>query len=258
MNCREVQVLLHAYLDGELDLAHSLALERHLQTCSTCQSEYQSYQVLTTALKEHSMYFRAPPTLRKRIYRALPQSAPRHAQRASLIRLSVAGLLLFLLGGLAFWGLSSSLFHSTEDNHMAQAVIDSHERSLINNHLVDLSSSDPNLLKGWFESKLGFSPPVADLTPQRYILIGGRVDVLDNCAVAAIVYKSGSHIITLFAWPASRPAEHQTFFLQGYSLTHWSTSGMDCWVVADLNEEQMQRFARLIDQHQVFAAVKQH
>lgn len=251
MNCKETQRLLDAYLDGELDVAHSLAVEQHLQTCTVCQRVYQGSRTLSTAIKGGSLYFQAPSSLQKRVRLALPSSTPasRSARHISWPWLSAAALLLLVLGGLAFWGLTRLRSDTSDDNRMAQAVIDSHERSLVDGHVVDLTSSDPNALKLWFEGKLGFSPPVINLTLQGYALIGGRVDFLDNHTVAAIVYKSGSHVINLFAWPASQSAEQRTLSMQGYYLTHWSKYGMNCWAVADLNEDQLQQFAHLINQH---------
>ena len=34
MNCHEIQDLLHGYLDDELDVVSSLAIEQHLQDCA--------------------------------------------------------------------------------------------------------------------------------------------------------------------------------------------------------------------------------
>jgi anti-sigma factor RsiW len=90
---------------------------------------------------------------------------------------------------------------------------------------------------------------VINLTLQGFSLVGGRLDFLNNRAVAAIVYKSGEHVINLFAWPASQSTDLHTFSLQGYYLTHWTRYGMDCWAVADLDEDQLQQFAHLINQH---------
>jgi anti-sigma factor RsiW len=40
MNCDESQVLLHGYLDGELDPAGSLTFEAHLASCKDCGKEF--------------------------------------------------------------------------------------------------------------------------------------------------------------------------------------------------------------------------
>ena len=41
MNCSEVQPLIDAYIDGELDLVTSAAVERHLKDCPNCDADLQ-------------------------------------------------------------------------------------------------------------------------------------------------------------------------------------------------------------------------
>jgi anti-sigma factor RsiW len=253
VNCEETQRLLHAYIDAELDAMNSLAVEQHLQGCAACTRDYESYQALRMAMKGSSLYFQAPTSLQKRVQLSLPKNehAFHPARQPSWLWLSAAALLLLLLGGFGFWGITQLRSNSSAsvDSRIAQAVVDSHERSLVGDHLVDILSSDPNILKTWFESKLGYSPPVADLKPQGFTLVGGRLDFLDNQTVAAIVYKCGKHVVTLFAWPATQNVEIRTLSLQGYYVTHWAKYGMNCWAVADLDENQLQQFAHLIGQH---------
>lgn len=42
MNCRQVENLMSAYVDGELTGEQMLAIRRHLGTCSDCAEEHQS------------------------------------------------------------------------------------------------------------------------------------------------------------------------------------------------------------------------
>ena len=51
MNCHEAQELLHAYLDGELDVVSDVALTRHMDECPECAQAYHSQQALRTALR---------------------------------------------------------------------------------------------------------------------------------------------------------------------------------------------------------------
>jgi anti-sigma factor RsiW len=43
VNCPQAQNLIHAYLDGELDLVRQLEIEHHLQECSGCCEVHDSY-----------------------------------------------------------------------------------------------------------------------------------------------------------------------------------------------------------------------
>ena len=44
-------------------------------------------------------------------------------------------------------------------------------------------------MKPWSTGKLDYSPPVVDLSEAGYTLIGDRIDMLDQCFVAAMVYQ---------------------------------------------------------------------
>ena len=57
MNCAEIRTLLHGYVDGELDAANSLELERHLKTCAACAAEKNSLQSLDAALRKGDLNF---------------------------------------------------------------------------------------------------------------------------------------------------------------------------------------------------------
>ena len=46
MNCKKVSLRLSAYQDGELSVPQSRELERHLEGCAACQSEWEACQDL--------------------------------------------------------------------------------------------------------------------------------------------------------------------------------------------------------------------
>lgn len=248
MDCSHAQSLLDIYLDQELDPVRSLEIEEHLHGCAACAQDYGDRQMIRQSLKTESLYFKAPPELEKRIQRSLRQAAKAEAPVRWLsgswfkmaAPLALAALVVLMIVPY-FAGPSS-------DELLTQEVVASHIRSLMLNHLADVPSTDEHTVKPWFNGKLDFSPPVADPANEGFPLIGGRLDYLNNRPVAALIYRHDKHIINVFVWPASdgRQLAQTTKSQQGYNVIRWTGSGMNFWVVSDLEGSQLAKFSELL------------
>ena len=124
---------------------------------------------------------------------------------------------------------------------MLQELVAGHVRSLMADHLTDITSSDSHTVKPWFEGKLNFSPPVPDLSMQGFRFFGGRLDYLDQRSVAALVYQRREHVINLFMSPAQPEIGGYESIVtrQGYHLAHWQEAGMSYWAVSNLNQARV-------------------
>lgn len=248
MDCSHAQSLLDIYLDQELDPVRNLEIEEHLHGCAACAQDYGDRQMIRQSLKTESLYFKAPPELEKRIQRSLRQAAKAEAPVRWLsgswfkmaAPLALAALVVLMIVPY-FAGPSS-------DELLTQEVVASHIRSLMLNHLADVPSTDEHTVKPWFNGKLDFSPPVADPANEGFPLIGGRLDYLNNRPVAALIYRHDKHIINVFVWPASdgRQLAQTTKSQQGYNVIRWTGSGMNFWVVSDLEGSQLAKFSELL------------
>ncbi|MER3447303.1 MAG: anti-sigma factor [Candidatus Dadabacteria bacterium] len=247
MGC-ETQDLIHAYVDGELDLVRSLEVEKHIQNCVTCSITYKNLQTLRSAIGADSLYFTPPVNLERRIHSALRGAGKSEVSlRAMQWRwLSIPISLAFI--AVMIWTFGPILTTSSRDHLLTQEIISAHMRSLMAEHLADVSSSDQHTVKPWFNGRLDFSPPVKDLSDQGFPLIGGRLDYLENRPVAALVYRHRQHFINLFIWPSVHGSDvgEKTLAHQGYNLIHWTKSGMTYWAVSDLNISELQEFVQLI------------
>ncbi len=249
MNCREVHNLIDGYIDDELDLVSNLGIEQHLQICPACGRLYRSRQALQTLVHTDSLSHKAPAHLQKRIRSSLRQAERREFpwRRSTFAMMGAAAVLLVAL--VTSWILIKNVAPPAMDGSLTQAVLDSHVRSLMVNHLVDVRSTNQHTVKPWFDGKLDFSPVVIDLAQEGYPLIGGRLDYLDGRPVAALVYQHETHVINLFTWPTtSADSPVTTVTRQGYHIMTWIKSGMVYWAVSDVEESKLQTFVRLFMQ----------
>jgi len=245
MNCD--QSLLELYADGELDAARVLELEQHLRECPACAATLARLQSLQKTLRKEEHYFPAPAALRSRVLESLRDEVGDPTPRKAW-NWSRPGF--FTASGLAAACLAALLtvvFTQPSSRQMLEReVVASHIRSLMASHALDVVSTDQHTVKPWFDGKLDFSPPVRDLTPQGFPLLGGRLDYLKGHPVAAIVCQRRKHVINLFIWPDSGADVSPTLLsaLEGYNVVHWSRGGMVFWAVSDVAEGELLSFAK--------------
>jgi anti-sigma factor RsiW len=242
MNCQQAQPLLSAYADGELDAQNAMELERHISQCAECAERRRGIQTLRSAFQSQGLYECAPSSLRMSIESALDDEADEMPRMRTLRGswLSLAAALAIIAGTAAVLTIRSS----NHSSPMARAVVDSHIRSTLADHLVDVVSSDQHTVKPWFQGKLDYSIDVRDLADQGFPLSGGRLDYLDGRTVAALVYLRGKHPINLFVWPQARGenAINEEVQMQGFHVIAWTQSGMEYWAVSNLSEQELRAF----------------
>ncbi len=244
MSCEDARGLLHAYVDGELDLVRSLEIEKHLESCKTCAQTVQNQQTLSSAMRSSSFYFRPPRELKPRIDAALRRSE----RKVPWSMLALAAALL--IAGVFVDRLVQFGSGSNSANLVAQEVLDSHLRSLMPGHLSDVQSSDRHTVKPWFNGKLDFSPPVADFAEQGFPLIGGRLDSVEGRTVAVLVYQRRRHLINVYVWPSPNSGDSatNTTTRQGYNMIHWTRAGTTWWLASDVNASDLQNLAGMLHQ----------
>ena len=244
MMCDDVGLLLHAYLDNELDAAGSASVARHLDACAACKARYDAYAVMQKALAEPSLYHRAPDALRARWTTPAQRmpAAPVPARRRWPTALAMAaGFAAAMLISVPAW-LHWLPARAGADTVVAEAM-SSHLRSLQGEHLMDVVSTDQHTVKPWFEGKLDFSPRVKDLAGEGFPLVGGRLDALEGHSVAALVYKRRLHVINLYQWPAEGGAASPVIAQEhGYTVIRWSGDGMRYVAISDVNEGDLRQF----------------
>lgn len=241
MKCHEIGRLLNAYVDNELDLPASAEVGEHVEGCPECQrrlAELESIRRLVHTLPCYT----APRRLR-----AAVATRPRWRVPPRMLALAATAVMAVSLGaGLAIRAVRSQQGVEATAS-VAEAVVDSHVRALMGEHLLDVPSSDQHTVKPWFLGRLDFSPPVTDLGTVGFPLVGGRLDYIAGRPVAAVIYERRQHTINLFVWPASDTrVAIDARSIRGFQVRHWIRNGMSFWAVSDLNDQELDEFMRAL------------
>jgi len=243
---------ISAYLDGELDSATTAAFERHLERCADCSRELANLEILRRGLLAAELRGTASDALRARLQVA--PAAPAHASVAVAARAQSNGrwlrawALAATLALVAVGAFDAGRWWSTREapSNFTEAVVSSHLRALLGEHLVDVPSSDRHTVKPWFAGKLEFAPHVLDLADADFPLRGGRLEILAGRRAAALVYQSDRHVITLVAWPSTAAASTgaREEELHGLQIAHWQGGGFEYWAVSDVERARLAEFVR--------------
>ena len=240
-DCAEIQPLLHGLLDGELDAANTLKCEEHIAACPACGEAFQNLMAQRNMIRAANLREAAPLGVERRVRAMIERRksaavflGPLRGPAWPAVAAIAAGLLVF------------AIIPRRPD--LGEEVAESHVRSLMADHLVDVVGADHHTVKPWFAGRLDFSPPIYDLAAQGYALVGGRVDYLNERAVAAVVYRHGAHVINLFIWPehAGEGAPTPPLVRAGYNIRHWTKLGMSCWAVSDINAAELAQFEHIV------------
>jgi anti-sigma factor RsiW len=271
----DIGLLLHAYVDGELDPAHAMEVERQLASNPALARERERIEALRRTITERLPKLSAPPRLARRIEAeiaraAQPTFASRPSPRSMFSRamgiramsrapswraLAASVMLTAFVASSATWyvvrqetgqdtgqGSGADLAAST-DSVVADMVLASHIRSLRAPQPVDVPSSDRHTVKPWFNGRVSEAPRVIDLGSEGFPLMGGRIDVIGRTPVPTLVYRRRQHLISLFAVPEGKSLPAQQRTIAGYNIRTWSQNRVTYWAVSDVTPADLDAFA---------------
>jgi len=252
MSCDFSGTLLHAYLDGELDAVRAAEFERHIETCRECTATLGAAESMRSTLQRAQLYETAPANLRRKIRTELKTSSSASGAAAPIAawRWLAAAAAILLVTGVAWFVVPRFRTPAMASTVTSTEVIDAHIRSLQAGHLTDVASTDQHTVKPWFDGRLDFIPPVKDFMDEGFPLIGGRLDVLGERNVAALVYGRRKHFINVFVWPTKEPDTpiHPPGSRQGYQWVHWRHQGMEFCAISDVSAQDLHELAQLFVQ----------
>lgn len=234
------RLLVHAYVDGELDPANALELEQQLANDPRLAAERERIEALRRVIAERLPPEAAPPGLAGRIEAAVgARTAPaRIASHPSWRALAASVLVAAFLGSGATW---LALSPAPAD---ADMVVANHVRALMAPHPVDVDSSDRHTVKPWFSGRIPEAPRVVDLSNDGFALIGGRIDVIGRTPVPTLVYRVRQHLISVSALPAGRAVAMPEAQIAGYNVESWTDNGVAYWAVSNVAAADLNAFVK--------------
>jgi anti-sigma factor RsiW len=233
------RLLLNAYVDGELDLAHALEFEQRLAADPTLAAAHARLVALRGVIAARLPREQASPQLRRRVAALARPQATAPGWRTLAASVAVA----FVAGSALTYAVHDLGGSGSGQPPPAQLLVTSHLRSLMASQPFDVASSDRHTVKPWFNGKIPESPRVVDLTSQGFQLAGGRIDVIDLTPVPTLVYKRRLHVISLTALPAKLGASPPRA-IDGYNIVDWTDGNLTYWAVSDLAAPELEEFAR--------------
>ena len=240
MNCHEAAGLIDPYVDDELTAAEAASLAEHIGGCALCRQRVADRESLRRLVR--SMPYHAAPAR----LRASMASRPRQSRMSSQVLALAAGLAIAVTAAGTIGIRARQTAQAT--TALARDIVDRHISALASEHVFEVRSSNQHTVKPWFQGKLDFSPPVADLASAGFPLVGGRVDAIGGRRVAALVYQRREHVIDVFASPARGGiATSDTRSIRGFHERHWAHADLSLWAVSDLNDRELGEFVQAFE-----------
>ncbi len=245
------ELRLSAYCDGELDAVAAGEFERRMAADDKLRARYtrlMSLRQAMRALPQADM----PSDLQARIQarlKAEQASAERATNVSNVTVLRRRNWSFQALAASALIGavISGSVIKTVDrvgqGDTVASEVVAGHIRGLLAPQPFDIASSDRHTVKPWFTSRLPESPQVPDLAEQGFVLLGGRVDVIENRPAATIVYKHAAHTVSLTTLKPGQSVPDRS--IAGYNVRSWSDANFTYVAVCDLPSADLAVFERV-------------
>jgi anti-sigma factor RsiW len=182
-------------------------------------------------------------TIQQQLAREAPQAGPA-ARRLTRRRVWIScGALVALL--LLVW--LGRRWIMPPPPAVVQEMVDSHIRTRLMAAPYTQIPASPEAIRAWFRDKVEFAVPVLNLPPERYALLGVRLNYFLNRRVAELAYTTDTHVLSLFMFtePGLSPQVGPTVQVgprmvsvhrqKGYTAVLWQDGDLVCGLVSDLH-----------------------
>jgi anti-sigma factor RsiW len=244
------RMLLNAALDGELDAAGMIGIERRLAVDQALAAEYQRLRTLRRSIAVHAARVPVPERLRARVMSELDRETgragvpPRMGVTAAWRRLaaSIAAIAVIAAGSYAL------LSPSSRSDATTRAIVAGYMRAQVSGRPIDVASSDRHTVKPWLAGKVPLATAVVDLSVEGFPLAGARVDIVEGTAVPTLVYQRREHFVSVTEL-ASRSVQYPKTMrreaIDGYSVLVWEDGERAYAAVSDMPPGELDGFVAI-------------
>ena len=225
MNCSDARPRLAAYVDGELAVSESAAVEGHCLECRHCAALLGAEREFRHLLRRQPREA-APTELRARLRRRIRREAALVTGRRWLPVSAVAVAAAIVVAVLLPARTPPSLVADLVDKHIAYAQL---ERP------AEFASTDPREVAEWFRSRVGMRVTVPDYSPSGIQLTGARLADAQERKAAYLLYEKGRTLLSVFIVPVPgaeaalrgdrvryRGQEYLTYERKGFRTVSWT------------------------------------
>jgi len=252
----DLDAMIHAFVDGELDAQSIDAVQAHLKSNPSAAQRAADYRHQRDAL--HDLYDDAlnePLTAEMRAALNAPTgySAPT-IWRAPIWRMAAA-IVLFVAGGVGGWWGHDFTSPTTPDlvaqsSPYVNRAIGAHVVYAAEvRHPVEVAASEEQHLIKWLSTRLGRNVRAPKLGEAGFELVGGRLLPDDAKPAAQFMYENRSgQRVTLYVSLDAVPADTSFRIVErdGTSAIYWLEDGLGYALAGDLPRKDMLIIARLV------------
>lgn len=230
MSCEAFDTRIHAYVDGELDVSDTLAVEAHVAACPACRAGLEREQRLRALLRRQPREA-APAELRAAVVTAVRGAVRRRARRPWLGAAAAAATAAAAVLAVTWLGPAretAAVVGQLVDTHIAYAQLD---------RPAEFASSRPAEVGAWFLERAALRVTVPDYSMAGIRLVGGRVADVGARRAAYLIYEKGRTLMSVFLAEADgarldgTPERFRGYTylrreLKGYHTVAWAEGGV--------------------------------
>jgi len=251
LTCEDLHKNLDAFLDGRLDRERRSALEAHLAQCNECNAHLKNARAVERRLRERYYEEPMPAELWSRIQASLSMDRRGSSRnRGAWTAVAIAASLVLAVGA----ALMLSVSHRAPSDELSTAIVNELRTFVISRRSVDLASTDPLALRGWFVDKVEFSPPSPPSAGGALDLVGGRLcNILDQ-RVISYMYRSQGRLVSLYVMrdrgrdDGGGNGDARTSEMNGYTHVGWTRAGLRYSLVAKIPAARAEDITRALMQ----------